>query len=165
MKKFDLKSVVMGIVIGTISMTTVFATGGIKSATYSSAKVYFNGETVPLKNSLVSITKEGSSKPQLYMPMKDVLEYMHFDVKWNSTNQSVNLTMKGSNPQEVDFKSLSENEVDEAALDIMQRTGNWSYIESYLPHMSKKGIKGVVDLYNSKHQNPSEHKNAVDYTN
>ncbi|NSA40446.1 hypothetical protein FHX88_003723 [Clostridium beijerinckii] len=29
--------------------------------------------------------------------------------------------------------------------------------------MSVDGIKQVVDIYNSKHSNPSEYKNASDY--
>lgn len=172
MRKFDLKSIVLGLVIGTISVTTVFATGGIKSATYSSAKVYFYGEEVPLKSSLVSIVKDGASGAQIYMPMKDVLEYMNFNVKWNSSDKSVRLTMKGNNDngdgtndKTVDPKTLSKNEADKVALETMQSTGNWGYIEKYLPYMSKKGIDAVVNSYNSKHQNPNEFKKASDYYN
>lgn len=56
-------------------------------------------------------------------------------------------------------------DVDSQALDMMQRTGNWGYIEVYLPQMTNAGIDAVVNSYNSKHPNSSEHKKASDYYN
>lgn len=53
--------------------------------------------------------------------------------------------------------------LDAQALDIMQRTGNWGYIAGYLPEMTNAGIDAVVECYNSKHLDPSEHKKASDY--
>ena len=58
-----------------------------------------------------------------------------------------------------------ETDIDNKAIDIIQKTGNWTYIEPYLPYMSNEGIKNVVDIYNSKHMDVSEHKNASDYIN
>lgn len=61
--------------------------------------------------------------------------------------------------------TVSENSSDAQALDIMQRTGNWKYIEAYLPKMTNAGIDKVVSCYNSKHINANEHKKASDYYN
>lgn len=45
----------------------------------------------------------------------------------------------------------------------MQNTGNWGYIESYLPYISKEGTDAVIKCYNGNHLNKNEHKNASDY--
>jgi len=168
MKKIDVKSLILGIVIGTLGITTTFAFSEIKSANFSNAKVYFYGNEVPLKNALISIRKDSSSDAQLYMPMRELLEYMEFNVQWNSHDGSVNLTMNNNNSHNnsnntknsLDFNISS---ADKKALDIIQKTGNWGYIEPYLPYMSIDGIKKAVEIYNSKHIDPSEHKKASDY--
>ncbi|SFD24786.1 hypothetical protein [Clostridium uliginosum] len=187
MKKFDFKSIVVGLVIGIIGFSIVFAAGerklatisekkvatvpvaeeteGIKSANINNDKVYFNGNEIKLKNPLVTIVKDGSSEAQLYMPMSELLEYMHFKVEWNSDDSSVYLTMNGQNNQknmEV-TPDISKNQADTEAIEIIQKTGNWSYIEKYIPDMSSNGIERAVEIYNSKHINISEHKKASDY--
>lgn len=203
MKKLDIKSIVVGLVIGVIGASSVFATGvirpmavnngkeatviaveetksvpasnskasnnattgEIKSATVSDAKVYFNGNEVNLKNPLITVVRDESSEDQLYMPMSELLEYMQFKVEWNRNDNAVNLTMNGQSSNKIiDITPDSSNsQVDKKAIDIIQKTGNWKYIEQYLPEMSADGIKKVVEIYNSKHMNPSEHKNASDY--
>lgn len=203
MKKFDFKSIVVGLVIGIIGASSIFAageikptitnnskdvtvsateetkvaptsnvkisndfaTGEIKSATVSDAKVYFNGNEVKLNNPLIAVASDESSEDQLYMPMNELLEYMHFKVEWNSKDSSVNLTMGGQNSNKsIEITSdSSDNQVDVKAIEIIQKTGNWKYIEPYLSGMSADGIKKVVEIYNSKHMNQSEHKNASDY--
>jgi len=97
--------------------------------------------------------------------MSELLEYMQFKVEWNRKDNTVNLTMNGqkSNKNIDVTPDSSDNQVDKKAIDIIQKTGNWKYIEQYLPEMSADGIKKVVEIYNSKHMNPSEHKNASDY--
>lgn len=140
--------------------------GKIQSASYLSAVVYFNGEEVPLKSSLVQISSIDGSDTVLYMPMQELLEYMNFQVEWNTRDNRVNLTMNGYGGQKTEEPAgLPQNETDQTALDIMQRTGNWGYIEPYLPYMSKAGIDVVVASYNSKHMNAAEHKKASDYYN
>jgi hypothetical protein len=138
---------------------------GIKSAEFNTCKVYYNGKDLGLKKPLVTIVKEGDSEPQLYMPMDEILEYMHFKVEWNTKDNAVNLIMNGQNKQEnIDIKpNSSDNENDKEAIEIMQKTGNWGYIEKYLPYMSADGVGKVVDIYNSKHSNVTEHKKASDY--
>lgn len=95
MKIFNFKSLILGAVIGAIIVTAIFATRNINSPKFTQSKIYFYGEEVPLKNSLVSVAKDNNTDPQLYMPMKEFLEYMHFNVDRNDSDDSVNLTMKG----------------------------------------------------------------------
>jgi hypothetical protein len=137
----------------------------IKSADINTSKVYYNGKDIGLKKPLVTITKEENSKPKLYMPMDELLEYMHFKVEWNTKDNALYLIMNGQNKQEnTEIKpNSSENETDKEAIEIMQKTENWGYIEKYLPRMSADGIQKVVDIYNSKHLKESQHKNASDY--
>lgn len=96
MQKFSIKSAVIGFIMGTIGVTTVFAATGISSASLSNTKVYFYGQEVPLENSLVLISKEGEVNARMYMPMRELLEYMNFIVEWDAANNSVNLTMRGN---------------------------------------------------------------------
>lgn len=126
MKKFDIKSLVVGLVIGTIGVSTVFAAEEIKSATISNAKVYFYGKEVKLKKPLIEIVKTGSSESQLYMPMSELLEYMQFKVEWNNKDSSVNLTMNGNNSNknmEV-TPDISKNQADTKASDYIQESKN-----------------------------------------
>lgn len=201
MKKLDFKSTLIGMMIGVIGISIVFAVmwkipapttekkavavtteekalaskgeekddnvaagEGIKSAAFNNNKVYFNGKEISLKKPLVTIEKNEESEPQLYMPMDEVLEYMHFKVDWNSKDNAVYLTMGQNNQWNTEvMPDISANEADSKAIEIMKKTGNWGYIENYIPKMSNDGIKAVVDIYNSKHMNPSEHKNASNY--
>lgn len=202
MRKFDFKSILVGLGIGVIGVSILFisaekisairekktmaapvteekkmasisdeknkvvaAEEGIKSASINNSKVYFNGNEINLKKPLVTVVKDENSEAQLYMPMDELLEYMHFKVEWNSKDNAVYLTMNGQNNQEnlEGTADIPQNEADSKAIEIMQNTGNWGYIENYLPHMSDDGIKKVVEIYNSKHINQSEHKKATDY--
>ncbi|WP_010291785.1 hypothetical protein [Clostridium senegalense] len=199
MKKFDIKSIVVGLAIGIIGASVVFTVGkiktntkasdvfvteekksttitndqlstipvaeGIKSAAITNDKVYFNKNEIKLKDPLITIVKDGSSEAKLYIPMSEFLEYMNFKVEQNSKDSSVNLTMNGENsPKDMEVASdISKNEADAKAIEIIQKTGNWGYIETYLPHMTADGIERVVEIYNSKHINSSEHKKASDY--
>ncbi len=97
MKKFDLKSLIVGVFIGTIGLSTVFAASNIKSATYSPSRVYLNGKEIPLKNSLVSIVKYGETNAQTYMPMRELLEFMNYVVEWNPKDSSINLSLNDKN--------------------------------------------------------------------
>lgn len=174
MKKFDVKSLILGLLIGAVGVSgvsgvsiasAVSSLGKIQSATFSNSKVYFYDKEISLENPLVEIVKDGSSEIQLYMPMRELLEYMQFNVEWNSQDHSVNLTMNGyNNHNNTKISSnISKDEADKRALDIIQKTGNWEYIEPYLSNMSTDAVKKVVKIYNSKHMNSSEHKKASDY--
>lgn len=83
MRKFDVKSLVVGIVVGTVGITTVFAASGIKSAEYRNSELFFYGQKVTLDNPIVSIVKEGSNEEVLYVPAKELLEQFNFQVNIN----------------------------------------------------------------------------------
>lgn len=210
MIKFDVKSIILGLVIGVIGVSIVFVgLGGktvaisekeavavteekkIRSAAINNDKVYFNGNDIKLKKTLVTIVKDGDTEPQLYMPVDELMEYIHFKVEWNRNDNAVYLTMNGQNNQESieSTPNISENEtnteaiettkriqkgmeitadasnneIDAEAIETMKKTGNWGYIEKHLPHMTANGIEKVVEIYNSKRANSSEHKKATDY--
>lgn len=173
MKRLDIKSLAVGLIAGVVATSVGIGTvsaletlSKIESATYSESKVYFYDKEVPLENSLVAIKPEGSENMQLYMPVRELLEYMQFNVEWNDENKSVNLTMNGNtngNMNKTVPKDISKSDADQKALELIQNTGNWSYIEQYLPHMSNEAIERAVDIYNSKHTNTTEHKDAKNF--
>ena len=62
MKKFDMKSFIAGIIIGTTGITTVFAASGIKSAHVSNMNVTLNGASFSLSKPLLSVTMENEQE-------------------------------------------------------------------------------------------------------
>ena len=52
MKKFDVKSLAAGIIIGTMGVTTVFAASGIQSANLSNTTVTLHGVSLSISHSL-----------------------------------------------------------------------------------------------------------------
>lgn len=119
-----------------------------------------------LKKPLITIKEDSTSLDELYMSVDEILKFMNFDVKWNKDDNSLYLNI-GSNTAPFDSQdlpsNLSSSESDSKAIEIIQNTGNWNYVEKYLPTMSEDGIRQVVDIYNSKHPNEAEHKKASDY--
>lgn len=164
MKKFDMKSAVFGFIIGTIgitaALTTVFATSGIRSANFSNARVYFYGQEVPLENQLVSIVREGESNARLYMPLRELLEYMNFIVEWDSETNSVNLTMRGnpgthspstSTTTGLTSNTLPQNDADRRAISIIESSGTWSSeIDRLIPQMTPETVDRLVFTYLEK---------------
>lgn len=127
-------------------------------------KVYFNGKEVQLEKPLAILKKDDSSEEELYMPVDEILEYMNFKVQWNKEDNAVYLTMGQYNDADENTDlNISDNDADAKAIEIIQKTGNWGYVEEYIPHMSNSGIDKIVGIYNSKHMNPAEHKKASDY--
>jgi len=105
MKKFDVKSVILGLIIGTIGITTAFAASGIKSATYSNAKVTLDDVSIPLNNSLVAIVQEGEEDARLYMPLRELLEHIGYDVNWDSKLNTVNLISNNMQAENTTMKT------------------------------------------------------------
>lgn len=167
MKKFDLKSIALGLAICTVGITTVFAANGIKSAAFNSSKINFYGQEVPLQNQLVSIVKDGDTIPQMYMPVRELLEYMNFIVEWNEKDSSINLTMKedtkiGKNVRNINnngveyynyvSSEISQSEADDKGIAIMSSSGTWgSQIDALLPYMTPTGVEKVVTIYLDRH--------------
>ncbi len=93
--KNNIKRLVIGLIIGSsIGITTIFASGVIKSAVFTNSKIYLNNKNIPISNSLASIVKEGSSGALTYAPVRELLENMGYNVNWDSSDSSIRLSPK-----------------------------------------------------------------------
>lgn len=100
MKKFDLKSIVCGILIGVLGVTTVIASNGIKSAEFKDYKFIFNGTEIALSQPIISVIKEGAYDEVNYIPMRDVADIMGLDLGININSNSIILNGNvNSNPK------------------------------------------------------------------
>lgn len=190
MKKMHYRSVLTGFVAGALCMSLTFAGGTKFTASPSSVKLKMFGEEIPMSSPVLNVVKDNKGKAVRYVPLDELLDYMNLegtlskdgktiaigiDSKWMSNgmnngmnNGSYTYQKNYLSPDEVAavseyFQGLTQEEADAEAIDLIQKTGNWRYVESYLPLMSHKGIDKVVKIYNSKHPNKSEHKKASDY--
>ena len=171
MRKYDLKSMVIGFAIAAIAAATVFtvnAASTIRSASFTTTKVYFYGNEVPLENPLVSIVAEGETNARLYMPLRDLLEYMNFIVEWNGQDNSVNLTMRGnpgnggniSNQSNTGtnqwfIRDYTQTQANERALTVITNSGTWGpEIDWLIPQMSTDAVYEMVSIYLDKHLFP-----------
>lgn len=103
MKNFNLKSFVSGIIIGTIGITTVFATVGIKSATFNTNKVIFDGVELNLHGGqMISVVRDGEKDASNYMPVRTVLESMGYSVDWDSIKNAVIINDKKNESKQND---------------------------------------------------------------
>lgn len=99
MKKLDMKSLLVGFVIaiiGMIGMTSVYASTVIKSASVSNARVTINGTVVSLTKPLVAIAMENEQDAGLYMPVRELLEYLGYTASWDNSSRTVNLLQNQS---------------------------------------------------------------------
>jgi len=161
MKQLNIKSAVFGFIIGVIGVTTVLTTvsaaGRIRSADFVNTSVYFYGQAVPLENQLVSIVREGESNARLYMPIRELLEYMNFIVEWDAETNSVNLTMGDntstqyspiSTPIQQTTNASPQNDADRSAISIIERSGTWSSeIDRLIPQMTPEVVDRLVFTY------------------
>lgn len=173
----------VGVLVGMVGIMTVSASSQyIKNATLrnSSSKVYFYGKEVKLEQPLLAVKLEGNQEEKLYMPLREILEYMNFNVEWNSQDSSVNLTMKQQMGKSTNMNNttnengqytggvacpidLTKGSLEENLIQMMQMTGNWRYVEPYLDKVDEETLREIVKIYNSKHANPAEHKVVEDY--
>jgi len=103
MKKFKIaKLLVVGFVLGFLLMgTTILATGTIRSATFNSNIVIFNGTQLNLDMPLISVVLEESPDfSSNYMPVRAVLEAMGYTVGWDGENSAILITspVAGTDP-------------------------------------------------------------------
>ncbi len=169
MRKFNVKSFTCGLLIGIIGIATVYATGGMESA---EVKVLFNSSIIPLKNSFIAV--DGKDEAKMYMTVKEILEYLGYNVEWNGSKRSIIISTKttgsihGSSTaiaplQNITNNSTTKNETDKQALEIMQKTGNWNYVEPFFPSMTSQGVEEVVVLYIQKTGNYEQAEAALPY--
>ncbi|WP_105616983.1 hypothetical protein [Vallitalea okinawensis] len=67
--------------------------------------------------------------------------------------------------QNTTCSAMEKNEIDLQALEIMQKTGNWSYVEPLFPSMTSQGVEEVVALYIQKTGNYEQAEAALPYMN
>lgn len=104
MKKFDIKSLIAGMIIGTLGITTVFAATEIRSASLSDANLMLNGAPLSLNKSLILVTMDDEQTASLYAPAIELLETLGYTVHYDSVTNVVNVvTGNGS------FKESASN--------------------------------------------------------
>lgn len=91
MKKFDVKSLVVGIMIGTMGITTAFASSGVKSATQSTIQVTLNGVSLPLGKPVLSVTMDDEQTSSLYVPANELFTNLGYDVNYDSEKNTIDL--------------------------------------------------------------------------
>lgn len=97
MSKLGIKGFIAGFLAATVGMTTLFAAGGIKSATFNSNKVIFDGRELNLGGQpLISVVKDGEVNASNYMPVRGVLEAMGYNVNWDGERKAVIVSSKGT---------------------------------------------------------------------
>lgn len=111
MKKFDVKSLVAGIIIGTLGITTAFAATGIKSAILSNAKATINGDSLPLSKPLIWVTMDNEQNASLYVPANELLEMLGYAVNYDGVKNTVDLIPGNNSSQEVIGDIISEGNV------------------------------------------------------
>ncbi len=114
MKEY-LKGLVTGVVIGAIGLTTVFAAGSIKTATFNENQVIYNGQALTLSQPMVSVVKEGEKNASNYMPVRAVLEAMGYTVDWDSSRNAVVINCNGIKKT---FDPETEKEIQEVVNSI-----------------------------------------------
>lgn len=96
MKRVDLKSLVAGLVLGTMGITTVFASTGIKSAVLSNTTIMINGDSLPLNKSLISVTMDDEQDASLYVPVNELFEKLGYIIYYDSVNNTVDLVSENN---------------------------------------------------------------------
>ena len=108
MKKFELKSLVTGIIIGTAGITTVFAASGIQSASVSNMNITLDGVSFPFSKPLISVTMENEEGENVYAPVNELLINLGYGVNYNVENNSIDII-----PQD----GISQVDIDEIRSD------------------------------------------------
>lgn len=127
MKKFDVKSLVAGIIIGSLGITTVFAATGIKSANLSNAKVTLNGVSLPLSKSLISVTMDNEQNASLYVPANELLINLGYIVDYDGEKNTVNLIPHSNISHETVDNIVSDGNV---VIDLANNTDQKNIAES-----------------------------------
>lgn len=140
MKNYNAKSFACGLLIGGVVIASIFT-----AITTTAAKN--NGEKNTSEQSIQSETKE--------VKRAYACENTNPNGSGNNGGASIYYTVKDS----------LTNETDKRALEIMQKTGNWKYVEPLFPSMTSEGVQAVVNLYIEKTGNYKQAEKALPYIN
>lgn len=91
MKKLDIKSLATGIIIGTMGITTVFASSSVKSALLSNMNVTLNGVSLSLTKPVLSVTMDNEQSASLYVPVNELFTTLGYSVNYDSENNTIDL--------------------------------------------------------------------------
>jgi len=103
MFKFDLKSLVAGIIIGSFGLVSVFAGSKSYTAAESNVKMSFYSRAIEYENSVMSITNEITGETKLYIPMRETLEKLGYSVNWRSKDNESFVDLKVARNASIDY--------------------------------------------------------------
>lgn len=126
MRKFDIKSFVAGIIMGSVGITTVFA-AGVLSASPSQANITLNGSPLPLSKPLLSVTTDKEQDASLYAPLDELLESLGYAVYYDSTKNTVDLISSHGGLQQAAAGTVLEGNV---VIDLASHPGQANIAES-----------------------------------
>lgn len=103
-----MKKILLGFISAAmlISSTNVFASEVIKSSEFNNIGIRFNGELLNLNNNLLTVKTYGKNNVVNYMPVRDVLERMGYIIKWNRSNNTIEVLSKSPSLNSI---NLDEN--------------------------------------------------------
>lgn len=146
MKNLNTKSFIGGLLVGSMAVLGIFTVSKIGLAQNNACNAVAKQAV-----STQSPEKDKTDKPKLYT---NAVKNTEKTVKLKSLAYDGNLE-----------SSDLQNETDKKALDIMQKTGNWSYVEPLFPSMTSEGVQAVVNLYIQKTGNYKKAEAALPYMN
>ncbi len=127
MRKFDLKSLAAGFIIGTLGLTTVFGAAGIQSAALSNTKVTLNGALLSLGQPLISVKMDDGQDASLYAPVNEVLEKLGYAVNYDEASNTIDIITEHSKEQEAAGQAAPQGNV---VIDLANHPGQRNIAES-----------------------------------
>lgn len=85
-----MKQFIAGLIIGSISVTSVIAASNIKSTEYKNYDIALNGEKINISESFISIT-DNNNNAKIYMPVREVLESLGYTVSMYDKSNTINI--------------------------------------------------------------------------
>ena len=122
MKHFDGKSFVVGIILGTLGVSTAFAAGSIQSANASAATATLNGTPLSLSKPFISVTMNGEQNANLYAPAEELLETLGYSVHYDTNANTLNVVSQETATNPVSVGSV--------VLDLSNHPGQKNIAES-----------------------------------
>ena len=127
MRKFDLKSLAAGFIIGTLGLTTVFGAAGIQSAALSNTKVTLNGALLSLGQPLISVKMDDGQDASLYAPVNEVLEKLGYAVNYDEASNTIDIITEHSKEQGAAGQAAPQGNV---VIDLANHPGQRNIAES-----------------------------------
>ena len=127
MRKFDLKSLAAGLILGTLGIPTLFGAEGIQSAALRNTNVPLNGALLPLGQPLISVKMDDGQDASLYAPVNEVLEKLGYTVNYDEANNTIDIITEHSKEQEAAGQAAPQGNV---VIDLANHPGQRNIAES-----------------------------------